>query len=123
MLVKNHWLDRCRRAVRMDWEELRMRTRQEIAKRSDFLLGRMGVRFMKNGGAPWSQGCGRFFFWSPCHEEWLAGRDPSPQAASYAPFRCRVGENQGVPSVNRQPGYGKGAVDGGLVRGLLREVP
>src|SRR2546429_9886009 len=62
MLVKNHWLDRCRRAVRMDWGELRMRTRQEIAKRSVFPLGRMGVRVMKNccGSPAWR--LGRLFF-------------------------------------------------------------
>ena len=95
MLVKNHWLDRCRRAVRMDWEELRMRTRQEIAKRSDFLLGRMGVRFMKNGGAPWSQGCGRFFFWSeevPQIVDWLRERRPEmvEEIVEHAEQICQV---------------------------------
>ncbi|HTC93239.1 MAG TPA: alginate lyase family protein [Terriglobales bacterium] len=63
MPASNRWFDGCKRLAKMDSEELRVRVRQEVAKHSDFVLGRIGVRFMKNGCAPWVQGCGRFFFW------------------------------------------------------------
>ena len=63
MPVPSRWLERCKRIAEMDSAELRLRARQEAAKRGDYVLGRMGVRFMKNGCPPWSQGCGHFFFW------------------------------------------------------------
>ncbi len=94
MPVRSHWLERCRRAAGMDWEELRVRTKQEIAKRSDFVLGRMGTQFMRNGCAPWSQGCGRFFFWPeevPQIVDWLRERQPEmvEEIVEHAEQICR----------------------------------
>jgi hypothetical protein len=63
MPVSSRWVERFRRLAGMGWGELYGRTRQEFAKRSDFILGEMGIRCTQDDCTPWSQGSGRFFFW------------------------------------------------------------
>jgi hypothetical protein len=46
----------------MSWGELNARARQEVAKRTDLLLSRMGARFVDAPGASSHERCGHFFF-------------------------------------------------------------
>jgi hypothetical protein len=46
----------------MSWHELRVRARQEIAKRSDFVMSQWGARFVENDSDALSGHRGRFFF-------------------------------------------------------------
>jgi len=46
----------------MEWDELRVRARQEIAKRWDLLMYKSGGRFLKDYPTPLSRPFGRFFF-------------------------------------------------------------
>ena len=62
MFDNKPWGKLVRRAGKMSWNELRVRTRQEVAKRSDLVLSQIGARFVKDPGH-WPLGSrGRFFF-------------------------------------------------------------
>src|SRR2546425_11815985 len=62
MSLSNHWLKRGKRIMEMDWDELRVRTYQEFAKRWDLALCQIGGPFFRDGRPPQLQGFGRFFF-------------------------------------------------------------
>src|SRR5262249_16507645 len=51
-----------KRVREMRWDELRLRTRQEVAKRTDLMLSQIGARFVKESGDSLPGHCGRFFF-------------------------------------------------------------
>jgi Heparinase II/III-like protein/Heparinase II/III N-terminus len=48
--------------MEMGWDELRVRTRQEFAKRWDLVLSRIGGPLLRQGRVPQSKDFGRFFF-------------------------------------------------------------
>src|SRR5215475_6907104 len=48
MSSNRSWSEVVKRISEMDWEELRVRAHQEIAKRSDLVLSVMGARFVEN---------------------------------------------------------------------------
>jgi len=60
MSLSNHWLKRAKRIREMDWDELRLRTYQEFAKRWDLALCQIGGPFFRERRPP--QLRGRFFF-------------------------------------------------------------
>src|SRR6266852_2269858 len=62
MSLSGHLWDRSRRLLTMDWDELRVRTRQEVAKRWDLAAGRIGSRLQKESYSPSLRSSGRFFF-------------------------------------------------------------
>jgi heparinase II/III-like protein len=56
-------MEKLRRLRYMGWDEWRVRTRQEVAKRWDFVVSQIGIRFPEDGGyVPRSHASGRFFF-------------------------------------------------------------
>lgn len=62
MRTKRHWLRRCKRLTEMGWDEIRVRTVQAMAKRSDFTLHRMGISALNGDDRNGLERCGRFFF-------------------------------------------------------------
>ena len=63
MQSSNLWLARCKRLRDMDWDELRVRARQEVAKRWDLVLSQIGSPFVGDGEcSPLSHASGRFLF-------------------------------------------------------------
>jgi heparinase II/III-like protein len=62
MSLSNHWLQRRKRIMEMGWDELRERTRQEFAKRWDFVVRQIGGPFLSDGRLPQSRSFHRFFF-------------------------------------------------------------
>jgi len=62
MPARSRWMERCKRLASMEWEEVRGRMNQELAKRADSILRSVGVRFAQDASVPWPQGYGRFFF-------------------------------------------------------------
>src|SRR5215471_12994732 len=79
MPARIRWMERPKRLASMAWDEVRGRLNQELAKRADFILTRMGVPFVHKESVPWPQGYGRFFF---CPEQvselvdWFRARKP-----------------------------------------------
>src|SRR5262249_13108104 len=64
MSSNRSWSEVVKRISEMDWEELRVRAHQEIAKRSDLVLSVMGARFVENRVRS-SPGDYRDFFFEP----------------------------------------------------------
>ncbi len=62
MSLSNRWLQRRKRIMEMGWDELRERTRQEFAKRWDFVLCQIGGPFLSDDRLPQSRSFRRFFF-------------------------------------------------------------
>src|SRR5437867_12282883 len=62
MFNNQPWSRIVRRASEMTWDELCLRTRQEVAKRSDLVLSRIGARFVQESADRLPGKCGRFFF-------------------------------------------------------------
>jgi len=63
MLASNQLFERCRRLIAMDFDEIRVRTRQELTKRCDAVLHRTGLlRHPAGDRAVNSATLGRFFF-------------------------------------------------------------
>ena len=62
MSLSNRWLKRCERIMEADWDELRVRTYQEFAKRWDLALCQIRGPFFGDGRPAQLQGFGRFFF-------------------------------------------------------------
>ncbi len=62
MSLSNRWLQRRKRIMEMGWDELRERTRQEFAKRWDFVLCQIGGPFLSDDRLPQSRSSRRFFF-------------------------------------------------------------
>ena len=62
MFDNQPWARLVRRVGKMSWDELRVRTCQEVAKRSDLVLNRIGAQFVKESGDRLPGECGRFFF-------------------------------------------------------------
>jgi len=58
----NSWLKRGKRIAEMNWDELRVRTHQEFAKRWDLVLSQIGGPFLRDGRSPQSRGACCFFF-------------------------------------------------------------
>ncbi len=56
------WARLVERVGEMSWDELRARARQEIAKRTDFVLSQMGARFVEGSYDSRTDHRGRFFF-------------------------------------------------------------
>src|SRR5438067_1583940 len=62
MNLNHRTFERCRRLVSMSWDELRVRTGQEIAKRWDLIHYCAGGEFGTTGCDSWSRSSARFFF-------------------------------------------------------------
>src|SRR5215472_16686763 len=62
MSSNRSWSKVVRRLRAMDWDELRVRMRQEVAKRSDLALSLMGARFIEDRTGSFPVDCGHFFF-------------------------------------------------------------
>src|SRR5215831_7310981 len=56
------WARLVERVREMSWDELRVRARQEIAKRSDFVMSQLGAGFVADFSDSFSGHRGRFFF-------------------------------------------------------------
>src|SRR5260370_655989 len=65
MFNNKPWRRLVKRASEMSWDELWVRMRQEIAKRSDLVLSQNGARWVKDSGNPPLDHGGRFFFAHP----------------------------------------------------------
>jgi len=78
MPVNNRWLERGKRLAGMGWKELRVRSCQELAKRYDLVLSRIGVDFVGGDCKPWPERSGRFFF----------EREEVPQILDYLREQC-----------------------------------
>src|SRR5260370_28714016 len=65
MFKNKPWRRLVKRASEMSWDELRVRLRQEIAKRSDLVLSQNGARWVKDSGKRRLDHSGRFFFAHP----------------------------------------------------------
>ena len=61
MNLNHRTFERCRRLVGMSWDELRVRTGQEIAKRWDLMHCCAGGEFGTTGCDSWSRSSARFF--------------------------------------------------------------
>src|SRR5438552_2463802 len=62
MSLSSRLWDRGRRLANMGWDELRVRTQQEIAKRWDLAVGRIGSHLQKESDSQSLRSSGRFFF-------------------------------------------------------------
>ena len=62
MSSNRSWSRVAKRLSHMDWDELRVRARQEVAKRSDLVLSMMGAHFIENPVSSFPGDCGNFFF-------------------------------------------------------------
>src|SRR5260370_16278714 len=65
MFNNRPWRRLVKRGSEMSWDELWVRMRQEIAKRSDLVLSQNGARWVKDSGNPPLDHGGRFFFAHP----------------------------------------------------------
>ena len=61
MSSNKSWSKVVKRLSAMDWDELRVRTRQEVAKRSDLVRSKIGARFIEDRAGSFPVDCGHFF--------------------------------------------------------------
>src|SRR5260221_7836918 len=62
MSLSSHLWERCQRLAGMGWDEVRVRTTQEVAKRWDLAVGHIGSHLQKENYSPSLRSSGHFFF-------------------------------------------------------------